>query len=52
MDDFDAQIDAHMNATGDDWDMAADFPPPDWITHADAKKQLETELLPRAVVVS
>ena len=52
MDDFDAQIATHMNATGDDWDMAADFPPPDWITHADAKKQLETELLPRAVVVS
>lgn len=52
MDEFDALIDAHMQATGDDWEMAANFPPPDWVTHAEAKKLLETELLPRAVVVS
>ena len=41
MDDFDAQLHAHMAASGDDWDMAADFPPPDWVTHAEAKKHLE-----------
>ena len=51
MDGFDAQIRAHMAATDDDWEQSADFPPPDWITHADAKLYLEQELLPRAVVV-
>lgn len=51
MDNFDAQIDAHMTATGDDWDMSANFPPPDWITHKDAVIYLENELLPRAVIV-
>ena len=52
MDEFDAQIASHMAETGDDWDMAASFPPPDWITHKDAKEYLEKELLPRAVVVT
>ncbi len=51
MDGFDAQLDAHMAATGDDWDMAADFPPPDWVTHAEAKVFLENELLPTAIHV-
>ena len=51
MDEFDARIDAHMKATGDDWEMSADFPPPDWITHDEAKKHLEEVLLPNAVVV-
>jgi len=51
MDDFDARIAAHMAGTGDDWDMAAEFPPPDFLTHAEAKTWLETELLPNAVVV-
>ena len=51
MDQFDAQLDAHMKATGDDWDMAADFPPPDWVTHADAKEHLENVLLPNAIHV-
>jgi len=40
-----------MAATGDDWDMCADFPPPDWVTHAEAKEHLEKTLLPNAVVV-
>ena len=52
MDQFDAQIAAHMVATDDDSDMAANFPPPDWITHKDVKEFLEKELLPRAVVVT
>ena len=51
MDAFDRQIEAHMAATGDDWDMAADFPPPDWVTHAEAKEYLEKELLPNAIHV-
>ena len=51
MDEFDARIDAHMKATGDDWEMAADFPPPDWVTHAEAKEHLEKVLLPSAIEV-
>lgn len=51
MDEFDKQLAAHMNAVGDDWDLAADFPPPDWVTHAEAKEFLEKELLPNAIHV-
>lgn len=51
MDSFDAQINAQMKATGDDWEMSADFPPPDWVTHAEAKVVLENELLPSAIEV-
>ncbi len=52
MTEFDARITAHMEATGDDWAMAADFPPPGWITHAEAKEYLEKELLPNAIEVA
>ena len=52
MDEFDQLLDAHMRATGDDWDMAADFPPPDFLTHAEAKEYLEKELLPKAIQVT
>ena len=48
---FDVQLDAQMQATGDDWDMAADFPPPNFLTHAEAKRYLDNELLPSAIVV-
>lgn len=51
MDGFDARLAAHMEATGDDWDMAADFPPPDWVTHAEAKEYLDKVLLPNAINV-
>lgn len=51
MDEFDELIEQHMQDTGDDWDMAADFPPPDFLTHADAKVYLEQELLPNAIHV-
>lgn len=51
MESFDAQLAKHMNETGDDWDMTADFPPPDWITHAEAKLHLENVLLPTAIKV-
>ena len=52
MDAFDARLIEHMAATGDDWDMAADFPPPDWVTHAEAKEHLEKVLLPNAIKVT
>lgn len=51
MDRFDQRITDHMKATGDDWDMAADFPPPDFLTHAEAKIHLENVLLPSAIEV-
>ena len=52
MDEFDARIAGHMEASGDDWEMAADFPPPDWITHAEAREHLERVLLPNAIEVA
>ncbi|MYK31889.1 MAG: hypothetical protein F4051_09250 [Boseongicola sp. SB0670_bin_30] len=52
MDEFDARIATHMEASGDDWEMAADFPPPDWVTHAEAKEHLERVLLPGAIEVA
>lgn len=51
MDAFDARIAAYMDATGDDWNTAADFPPPDFLTHAEAKERLENDILPGAVRV-
>ena len=51
LEDLDARLAEHMRATGDDWDMAADFPPPDWVTHAEAREHLENVLLPNAVHV-
>lgn len=52
MDDFDAKLTKHMDQSGDDWDMAADFPPPDFMTHAQAKEFLINDLLPRAIHVN
>ncbi|MYK33175.1 MAG: sulfatase [Boseongicola sp. SB0670_bin_30] len=51
MDRFDAQIAAHMVETGDDWDMHADFPPQDFMTHEEAQDYLERVLLPNAIEV-
>ena len=51
MNQFDARIAARMTGTGDDWEMAADFPPPYFLTHAEARTYLETELRPNAIVV-
>lgn len=48
MNDFDAQIEQHMAATGDNWEIAASFPPPDFLTHEAAKDYLENVLLPNA----
>ncbi|MGI9352072.1 MAG: sulfatase family protein [Rhizobiaceae bacterium] len=51
MDAFDKQIKEHMEATGDDWDLHAEFPPPDFLTHEAAKDYLVNKLLPRAIEV-
>ena len=51
MDDFDARIQAHMEQTGDDWDLALDFPPENYLTQEEGRNYLERELLPRAIVV-
>ncbi|MFK7805386.1 MAG: sulfatase [Anaerolineae bacterium] len=52
MDSFDEQIKAHMNATGDDWGMHLNFPPPDFMTHEESKRYLEEDLLKNAIVVN
>lgn len=51
MDKFDAQIEAHMAATGDSWDLHADFPPPDFLTHEAADEYLQNVLIPNAIEV-
>ncbi len=52
MSEFDARISAHMKATGDDWNIHADFPPPNFLTHEAAKDLLENVLLPAAIEVA
>ena len=52
MDRFDGRVEAFMRSTGDDWEMHMDFPPADFLTHEDAKRHLEEELLPRAIIES
>ncbi|MDO6732616.1 sulfatase [Marinovum sp. 2_MG-2023] len=51
MTEFDDRIAAHMAATGDAWDLHLNFPPPDFLSHGDAKRHLEQDLLPRAILV-
>ena len=51
MDDFDARIRAHMERTGDDWNLALEFPPENYLTQAEGRIHLEQEVLPRAIVV-
>ncbi|MEM7117668.1 MAG: sulfatase [Chloroflexota bacterium] len=49
---FDAQIAAHMQATGDDWEMHADFPPPNFLTHEEGKRYIDEVLHKSAIVVN
>lgn len=51
MDEFDERIAAHMDATGDDWDLRCEFPPPGFLSHEEAAERLRKELLPRAIAV-
>lgn len=52
MDRFDEQIDAHMQATDDDWEIHLDFPPANFLTHGEAKRYVEEELLKNAIVIN
>ena len=51
MDEFDVRIADHMKATGDDWNMHAEFPPPGFLTHEAARSNLRDVLLPKAIEV-
>ena len=51
MDEFDRRIAAHMEATGDDWDLHCEFPPPGFMTLEAAEENLRNNLLPRAITV-
>jgi arylsulfatase A-like enzyme len=46
---LDRQLSAHMEETGDDWDIEASFPPPHFQTHAEGDLYRK-ELLKRAIV--
>ena len=46
---LEARLLAHMDETGDDWDLAANFPPPDFQTHQEGAIYAQ-ELLKRAIV--
>ena len=50
MEELDRAIGTHMQQTGDDWDLEAKFPPPDFLTHAEADVFLEKEVRKRAIV--
>ncbi|UCD56187.1 MAG: sulfatase [Candidatus Hydrogenedentota bacterium] len=46
---LDGMLTAHMQRTGDDWDIEAVFPPPDFQTHEEGRVYAR-ELLKRAIV--
>lgn len=48
MDAFDLQIEAHMDATNDSWALEAIWPPNNLTTKQNAKRIMETELMPNA----
>ncbi|MXW84632.1 MAG: DUF4976 domain-containing protein [Boseongicola sp. SB0667_bin_21] len=48
---LDSRVKDHMAKTGDDWDLEMPWPPPDFISHQDADKLLEEDILPRAIPV-
>lgn len=49
--DLDTRVTDNMQNTGDDWDLEMDFPPPDFMTHADAKAYLLNVVKPSAIDV-
>ncbi len=51
MDAFDRVIAGHMERTGDDWQLERPFPPPDFLTHAEADAYLENVVLKTAQLV-
>jgi arylsulfatase A-like enzyme len=50
MEQLDQLIKKHMQETGDDWDLEANWPPPNLISKTEAKRIIETELLVNAVI--
>lgn len=50
MKELDRKIEEHMQETADDWEIDVDFPPANFISHADAKTLLEKELMVQAIV--
>ena len=48
---LDGRVKDHMAETGDDWDLEMPWPPPDFVSHKDADKLLEEDILPRAIPV-
>jgi len=50
MDELDELVFDHMRATGDDWDLHCAWPPPDWITHGDARRLIDNVLMADAII--
>ena len=48
---LDARLLENMDATGDDWNLEMDFPPPNFMTHGEAHRYLLEEIKPRAIEV-
>ncbi|MCJ7873429.1 sulfatase [Phaeobacter sp. J2-8] len=48
---LDARVLANMAETGDGWDLEMDFPPPGYMTHAEAHQHLLTTIKPAAIEV-
>lgn len=40
----------HMAATDDDWELHCAWPPPDFMTHAEAKRHVDEVLMPNAII--
>jgi hypothetical protein len=47
--DFDRLLESHMRATGDDWDIEAIYPPPDYQTHEEGRSYKE-DLYKKAII--
>lgn len=48
---LDAQVLKNMQATGDSWNLEMDFPPANFLTHAEAKIHLTEVVMPSAIEV-
>lgn len=48
---LDDQLMQNMQSTGDDWDLQMDFPPANFMTHAEAKEYLLNSVKPNAISV-
>lgn len=48
---LDNRVQQNMQETGDAWDLEMDFPPPDFMTHAEAKEHLLNVVKPAAIEV-